>query len=483
MQIKNKNINKILTIFLFFHLLIWTVIPSISNINLPLDTIEALAWASNLDWGFNKHPPLSAFVVEVFYQIFGNQDWAYYFLSQLFVVTTFFIIFKFSEDFFKKKIYSLISILLLEGIYFFNFTTPEFNVNVCQLPFWALTVLYCWKGFKNKKNIDWLLFGFFAALGILSKYLFIYLLAAIDIFLVYFLIKKKINYECFISLVTFILFLIPHLIWLQENDYITFIYALHRTVTENVNFIASHVFNPLIFLGKQIAILIPFLAMLFFIVSKFKIKINLKDKRLLFLLAINIIPLMLMFLTSMIMGVKIRTMWMTPFYLFMGVLFVYIFESKIKIKNLKYFFSIFLILFIFSPAAYLYISINKTDKRTDYEGKKISNLIQQEWDKTFKEIPIGYVTSDEWHAGNLSYHLKDRPKLSPENKFKIIDDFFLSYILISSKPILCNNEKNSKEKFFFNLPPSLKTNIELSALTYKKINDLHACLVLIIYTT
>ena len=112
------NINKILTIFLFSHFLIWVLVPTISNQNLPLDTIEALAWGSNLDWGFNKHPPLSAFAVEIFYQIFGNQDWAYYFLSQLFVVSTFIIIFKFSEDFFENKIHSLISILLLEGIFF-----------------------------------------------------------------------------------------------------------------------------------------------------------------------------------------------------------------------------------------------------------------------------------------------------------------------------------------------------------------------------
>ena len=52
--------------------------PSVTNINLPLDTIEALAWGSNLDWGFNKHPPFSAFAVEVFYFIFGTNDWAYY---------------------------------------------------------------------------------------------------------------------------------------------------------------------------------------------------------------------------------------------------------------------------------------------------------------------------------------------------------------------------------------------------------------------
>ncbi len=98
-----NNTSKIFFIFLFAHLAIWTLVPTLTNQNLPLDTIEALAWGSNLDWGFNKHPPLSAFAVELFYIIFGNQDWAYYFLSQIFVVTSFFVVWKFSEDFFKIK--------------------------------------------------------------------------------------------------------------------------------------------------------------------------------------------------------------------------------------------------------------------------------------------------------------------------------------------------------------------------------------------
>ena len=79
-----KNVQKAFYLFLLSHLLLWVIIPSLSNVNLPLDTIEALAWGSNLDWGFNKHPPMSAFFPEVFYQIFGSQDWAYYFLSQIF---------------------------------------------------------------------------------------------------------------------------------------------------------------------------------------------------------------------------------------------------------------------------------------------------------------------------------------------------------------------------------------------------------------
>jgi 4-amino-4-deoxy-L-arabinose transferase-like glycosyltransferase len=326
------NINNLFYIFIIFHLIVWTLVPTLTNHNLPLDTIEALAWGSNLDWGFIKHPPASAFFVETFYQIFGPQDWAYYFLSQIFVIISFFVVWKFSEEFFSNKIYSLLSVLSLEGIYFYNFTTPEFNVNVCQLPFWALSVLYAWKGFKDSKTIDWLLFGIFAAIGILSKYLFIYLLIAIDVFLAYAFFKKKFNYKSFISLISFVLILLPHLIWLKENDYTTITYGLHRTGTGDQSFL-NHLIHPVIFLGKQIGILIPFFIMSFFVISKFKSKFNFKDQKLLFLLTINIVPILLMFLTSMIMGVKIRTMWMTPFYLFFGVLVIYIFQSQINLNK------------------------------------------------------------------------------------------------------------------------------------------------------
>ena len=407
MIVSKNNINKTLIFFLFAHLFIWTLVPSISNINLPLDTIEALAWGSNLDWGYSKHPPFSAWVVEVFYQIFGNQDWTYYFLSQLFVVTAFFVIFKFSEDFFKNKIFSLISVLLLEGIYFYNFTTPEFNVNVCQLPFWALTVYYCWKGINQNDITNWLLFGLFAACGILSKYLFVYLLVAMDIFFIYLISKKKFNSKCLVSLISFFVILSPHLIWLFDNNYATLNYAFKRTGLEEAQFL-DHIYNPVIFLGKQFGILIPFFLMFLFAASRFKIKFNFKDKKFLFLLIINVAPILLMFLTSLLTGAKLRTMWMTPFYLFMGVFFVYVFQKSFALHRLKYFFSIFLILFIFSPATYFYISITQNDKRTDYPGKKISQTVQKKWENNFSN-KIGIVGGNEWHAGNLSYNLKSRP--------------------------------------------------------------------------
>ena len=432
-----RNTNNIFFIFILFHLIIWTLVPTLTNQNLPLDTIETLAWGSNLDWGFNKHPPVSAFFSEIFYQIFGAQDWAYYLLSQIFVVIAFFVVFNFAKDLLGDKTLSLISVLLLEGIYFYNFTTPEFNVNVCQLPFWALCVFYSWKLFDKQKitfkDCFWL--GVFAAIGFLSKYLFIYLLIAIDLlfFYVIFIKKfKKFDFKFLISLEVFIILLAPHLIWLTNNDYITITYGLARTGLENSNLL-DHIIYPLKFLAKQIVILVPFFIMFSFLIKKFKFKISIKDKRLLFLIFINMVPIALMFLTSMVIGSKIRTMWMTPFYLFFGVLFVYLFQSQINLKKINLYIYGFLFLFFLSPVLYSYVSIVEQDKRTDYPGKEIAEKVQIIWDKDFDK-EIEFVTGNEWNAGNLSYHLKSRPKwegftndkiLNNSSQFICVDDICL----------------------------------------------------------
>ena len=434
MNIYKNNINKIFYIFLIIHLIVWTLIPTFTNHNLPLDTIEALAWGSNLDWGFNKHPPASAFFVEVFYNIFGNKDWAYYFLSQIFVIFSFFIVWKFSYDLLSDKYFALLSVLLLEAIYYFNFTSPEFNVNICQLPFWSLTVYYSWKIYSKKKIElkECLLLGIFAGIGFLSKYLFIYLLISIKfLFLYSIFIKKDMKYQpkYLLPSIVFLIILIPHLIWLMNNDYITLTYGIHRTGLNELS-ITDHFKYPIIFVGKQIGILIPFFILIFLLISKFKFNLKFNDKKLLFLLGINLLPIIFIFLTSLILGAKIRTMWMTPFYLFMGTLFIYIFQNQINTKRIKNFYKVLIFLFLLSPISYAYISIDQTNKRTDYPGKEIANKVQEKWSQEFN-LPINVVLGDEWNAGNLSYHLKSRPiwegeleksKLDSYNMFICIDD-------------------------------------------------------------
>ena len=407
-MIAKKNIIKVLILFLILHLFLWTLVPSISNINLPLDTIEALAWGSNLEWGFSKHPPFSAFAVEIFYTIFGSNDWAYYLLSQIFVVVSLIYVWKFSNEIFDEKIYSLLSVLTLSGIYYYNFTTPEFNVNVSQLPFWALTVYFFWKSINSNNRINWILFGIFSALGFLSKYLFIYILLAIFFyFILNIKIYKKFITNYLLSIAISLAILTPHFIWLFKNNFITIVYGLNRSALTNTTWV-DHLENPLVFIFKQILILIPFLIMIFILLKKFNFKLNLKNRKNLFLISINLIPIILILFTSIVSGAKIRTMWMTPFYLFFGTLFIEIFRKNIDLKKIRKFLIFFLFLFILSPAIYLGISIYDKNKRTDFPGKEIARLVQNKWNDNFVN-DIKIVIGDEWYAGNLSYHLNSRP--------------------------------------------------------------------------
>ena len=136
---------------------------------------------------------------------------------------------------------------------------------------------------------------------------------------------------------------------------------------------------------------------MFLLVKKVKYQFKLKDKKFLYLISITILPILLILLTSIILGSKIRTMWMAPFYLFFGVLFVYMFKSQINFKKIQSFLYGFLFLFFLSPILYSYISISQKDKRTDYPGRQIAAKVQITWDQNFDK-EIQFVTGNEWNA-------------------------------------------------------------------------------------
>ena len=91
------------------------------------------------------------------------------------------------------------------------------------------------------------------------------------------------------------------------------------------------------------------------------------------------------------------------------------------------------IFFFLFPILYSFDSISNTNKRTDYPGKKIAAKVQIIWDKDFEQ-EIEFITGNEWKAGNLSYHLKSRPKwegftnkeiLENSSQFICVDDVCL----------------------------------------------------------
>ncbi len=448
---------KIFYLLCLYHLIIWTIIPYFSNKNLPLDVIEALAWGQDFDLGYNKHPPLSAWIPGLLFKIFGNKDWIYYLLSQVFILISFIFLWKLSSFFLNKKSHILLSILAIEGIAFYTFDTPQFNVNICQIPLWIGTVYFFFKSIKDNKITDWIFLGVFAALGFLTKYIFVYLLISLFFYLIFILTKKKkINFKFLYVLLIFFLITAPHFKWLIQNDFTTLYYALKRGGLNEFN-IYNHLLNPIKFLINQITILLPFLLLIYFLIKKIKIRLPLNNEKFIFLLFSFLLPFLLILITSIITGSRIRTMWMIPFYSLIGIFFIFLYQDQINFKKIKNFIILLIIFLIVSPILYSLRSIY-SDSRTSYEGRKIASQIEREW-KTISKDKISNVGFSEWYAGNLSYQLSNRPKVFLEEN----NDFYKKPAVIIAKdigPSLCNRK-----------------NINIKNILYKKIDDHDVCFI------
>ena len=456
-MIRPGNEKKFFYILCLYHLIIWTFVPYFSNKNLPLDVIEALAWGQDFYLGYNKHPPLSAWIPGLLFKIFGNKDWIYYLLSQVFIVISFIFLWKLSSLFFKKKSQILLSILAIEGIAFYTFDTPQFNVNICQIPLWIGTVYFFFKSIKNNKIINWIFLGVFSALGFLTKYIFAYLLISLFFYLIFISTKKKkISFNFLYALLSFLLITIPHLQWLIQNDFTTLYYAIKRGGLNEFN-IYNHLLNPVKFLMNQIIVLLPFLLLIHILIKKIKVKLPINNEKFIFLLFSFLIPFFLILITSIITGSRIRTMWMIPFYSLIGIFFIFLYQNQINSKKFKNFFILLIIFLIVSPILYSLRSIY-SDSRTSYDGKKIALQVEQEW-KNISKDKISNVGFSEWYAGNLSYQLGNRPKVFLEEN----NDFYKKPAVIIAKdigPSLCNRK-----------------NINIKNIVYKKIDNHDVCFI------
>ena len=274
---------------------------------------------------------------------------------------------------------------------------------------------------------------------------------------IFILIKdKKIKLNFLYALLTFFLIISPHFIWLTQNDFTTIYYALKRGGLNEVN-IYNHLLNPLKFLINQIIILLPFILLIYLLVKKIKIKLTLNNEKFIFLLFSFLLPFILILITSIITGSRIRTMWMIPFYSLIGIFFIFLYQDQINVKKLKNFIFLLIIFLVLSPILYSLRSIY-SDSRTGYEGKKIAIEIEKEW-KNFSKEKIYHVGFSEWYAGNLSYHLNNRPKVFLEEN----NDFFKKPAVIIAKDVgvsLCN----------------LK-NVNIKNIMYKKIDNHDVCFI------
>ncbi len=220
--------NRALWIFLALFVGIWTGFQIISYASLDLhsDIVEFYAWSRHPAAGYLKHPPLGAWMVAAWFAMFPAAGWSFHLLAMVNAAiglgATYCIARRYLDG--DKRLIALLLLLLTP---FYQFHGQRFGANQTLLSTWPIAV-YCYlRAFETRSLVWSVAAGAAAALTMLGKYYSVYILTAIIIAAL--LHPARWAYlrspSPYVSALTGLIVLGPHLRWLVASDFQPLVYA------------------------------------------------------------------------------------------------------------------------------------------------------------------------------------------------------------------------------------------------------------------
>jgi len=154
--------------WLLLHLIIWTALPLIFTNALPLDLVEGVIWGQGWQLGYDQ-PPFQGWLLGLLDGIFGYQRWAVFLASQIVVATCLWAVWMLAR-LIVSPLGALISVMLLDGVLFLNFMSPNLFPDLIVLPFWALATWSFYRALRFGRLLDWLILGLCLAGAAYAKY-------------------------------------------------------------------------------------------------------------------------------------------------------------------------------------------------------------------------------------------------------------------------------------------------------------------------
>ena len=390
--------------FIFAFMSLWTILPSLLAQNLPLDTIEALAWGREWQAGYHKHPPLYAWLAEMFR--IGSCNWPLFFISQVMVGLSLFFSWLLARDFLESKL-AFIAVTSMAGIHYFTLSAIEFNANVVQYPFWAFSALAFWRAIRTRRLYWWLALGISCGLGILGKYTFAFLPIPMAVFMFLHPDGRRALATAgpWLAACISIVIIIPNIIWNIEQGFPFISYAIERAEVEKGYNFFKNLLNLIMFLSVQILSIIP-LIILFFIALKPRLSSNVPGRDKWVLLSIGLGPVFMYAIMSLIFRINLQSAWGAVLTVLAGpVLMAFLAPREINlerfVKSLCIIVGLFVIGYIVS--ATLVPGITGSWKRINFPGRGLAASAQAEWHARC-DRPLEIAIGDVWVAGNIAFY-------------------------------------------------------------------------------
>jgi hypothetical protein len=407
-----------LAIVLALHVIIWTALPALLSQNLQLDLAEDLALGREWQLGYWKHPPLPWWLADLAYRIVGDVR-AVYLLGPLSAAACMYVVWLLGREI-LGGFQSLVAVLALEGLHFFNFSVPKFAHDQMQLPFWALTGLFLYRALTRERVLDWIVTGIALAFCFWSKYAAFALAGSIGLFMLLEPTARRTfgTRGPWLMALAFLVVIGPNLWWLVDTGFLPMRYVDARAK------VASHWYQvvtyPLNWTIGQIFFISPMLALIAVVLQGRRPTPGTDARRRFtqrYVAMLALGPFVLTTAVAIIAGRLPIGMWGYPLWSFAPLAALLWFGAATEPLRLRRFATGFLIIFTAMPLAYAAIEtlepvIRDRPKATQFPGRLLAETVTQRWREEFG-TPLAYVGGGEFATNNIAIFSPDRPQVIP----------------------------------------------------------------------
>ena len=153
------------------HLLLWTWVgvSSRSNFDAPGDMVEAYTWAQGWQWGYYKHPPLSAWVAGLWFKLIPESHFGYSLLAALNSAVGLLGLAVLAREFLPRP-WVLLAVAVASLAPGVTTLAMRFNANAILISTWPWAVALFVRLMQRGQARDAALCGLACALAMLGKY-------------------------------------------------------------------------------------------------------------------------------------------------------------------------------------------------------------------------------------------------------------------------------------------------------------------------
>lgn len=445
---QRRDVPKLAYALVLASFVFWTLYADWSQYNLDQfgDMLENHAWGIRWQLGNPHHPPLFGWITAAWFLVFPRTDFAYHALAAANIALSLLVMLRIAKRYLDAS-QLVLSVAVALGLPLLGFMSITYNANSAMTPFWALTFFAYLRALERGGPGDAILLGVFAALAMLAKYHSAVLLLALVLHSIAdretrLLWRTRLP---LIALSAFALVLLPHVVWLVENQFAPFVFAVAE---QGDRTLANIAYREVEFGTAQILYASPGLAVLglyrrprdgcpLFDVWQFMRLTETQSGRA--LLAAGLLPVPLTMILGLLLWVPLTSNWSVPFFIFTPILLILLLPKELadrRSRTAPVFAAVFIAVLLALTPVIRHAIIAQGRNHADLPVAEIAAKADALW-REHTDAPLGYVGGDTILSHGMAFYSAFRPQAIRGTDFEARSWIEPDALELSGSMVLC----------------------------------------------